>query len=258
MRETEITRAIVQAYTERFLRLVESDVVVAGAGPSGLAAAYYLAKGGLTTVVLEKKLSTGGGIWGGGMGCNVVVVENTDILDEMGIRSERRGDLYVVGAVELAAGLTYRAEQAGAHVLNLTQVEDIVVKDDVVSGVVVNSTAILMASLHVDPVCLSARKVVDATGHAAELVRILRDKLPEDVLSRHLPGPMGEKFMDVEPAEKGVVDRAGEVYPGLYVAGMSVCTAYALPRMGPIFGGMLESGRRVAAMIRHALSGKST
>jgi thiamine thiazole synthase len=60
--------------------------------------------------------------------------------------------------------------------------------------------------------------------------------------------------MDVEPAEQGVVERAGEVFPGLYVAGMSVCTTYRLPRMGPIFGGMLRSGRRVAELIREQLA----
>ena len=249
MKETQITRAIIKTYTEHLLDALESDVIVAGAGPAGMAAGYYLAHAGLKTTILEKRLSTGGGIWGGGVGFNVIVVEDTEVLDDLEVRTEQRGDLYTLDAVELAAALTYRAEQAGARILNLCQVEDLVVKDAVVSGVVVNSTPIMMAGLHVDPVCLAARKVVDATGHAAELVQMLRKKLPN-----FLSTGIGEGFMDVEPAEEGVVERAGEVYDGLYLAGMSVCATHGLPRMGPIFGGMLKSGRKVASMIQEALS----
>jgi ribulose 1,5-bisphosphate synthetase/thiazole synthase len=46
-----------------------------------------------------------------------------------------------------------------------------------------------------------------------------------------------------------VVNKAGEIFPGLYVAGMSVCAVYNLPRMGPIFGGMLKSGQKAAELI---------
>ena len=49
--------------------------------------------------------------------------------------------------------------------------------------------------------------------------------------------------------ESFVVERVAEVYPGLWVTGMSVCTTFGGPRMGPIFGGMLLSGKRVAEMI---------
>ncbi|MEO0247894.1 MAG: ribose 1,5-bisphosphate isomerase, partial [candidate division WOR-3 bacterium] len=37
---------------------------------------------------------------------------------------------------------------------------------------------------------------------------------------------------------------------GLYVAGMAACACFGGPRMGPIFGGMLLSGRKLAEILK--------
>ena len=67
------------------------------------------------------------------------------------------------------------------------------------------------------------------------------------------PNELREYFMNVETSEAAVVEKTGEVFPGLYVAGMAVCDVFNLPRMGPIFGGMLRSGRKVAGLINEKL-----
>lgn len=248
MKEIDISRTIIEQYAARLSEHLENDVVIVGAGPAGLAAGYYLAKAGAKTTILEKKLSIGGGIWGGAAGYNVVCFEDKAILDEIGVSTKHQKDLYTADAIEFATALAYKAKKAGAEIFNLTEAEDIVLKDETVKGVVVNSTSVRMVGLHVDPFCICARYTVDATGHPAELVGMLKTRKPE-----LFPNRLQEYFMDVETSEAGVVEKTGEVFPGLYVAGMSVCDTFNLPRMGPIFGGMLKSGKKVAELINEKL-----
>ena len=248
MIEIDISRAITSEYNRRLADHFENDVVIVGAGPAGLAAGYYLAKWGIKTLILEKRLSIGGGIWGGAAGYSVIAFEDTEIVDEMGIATKEQKGLYLADAIEFAAGLAYETKKAGAEILNLMQAEDIIVKKKAVEGIVVNNTAIVAAGLHVDPYCISSKFIVDATGHAAEVAAMLRKRKPE-----LFPKGIQEGFMDVEKSEAGVVDKTGEVYPGLYLAGMSVASVYNLPRMGPIFGGMLKSGKKAAEMINEKI-----
>jgi len=248
MKETNISRIIIEEHNKMLLEHLENDVVIVGAGPAGLTASYYLSKAGIKTTVIEKRLSIGGGIWGGAAGYNMIVVEDNDILDEIGVATKKQGDLYVADSIEFATALGYRAKKAGAQIFNLTEVEDIILKTDTIEGVVVNSTHLRMAQLPVDPFCISSKYLIDATGHPAEVVGMLKRRKPE-LFSKELK----EGFMDVVKAEVGVVEKAGQIYPGFYVAGMSVCAVFNLPRMGPIFGGMLKSGKKVAELINEKL-----
>lgn len=46
--------------------------------------------------------------------------------------------------------------------------------------------------------------------------------------------------------EATVVENTGECFPGLFVAGMAANACFGALRMGPIFGGMLQSGGKAA------------
>ncbi|MCX7667426.1 MAG: FAD-dependent oxidoreductase, partial [Atribacterota bacterium] len=70
-----ITRIIVERYMEKFLSHLELDVAIVGGGPSGLVAGYFLASLGHKVVLYERRLSIGGGMWGGGMLYNEIVVQ---------------------------------------------------------------------------------------------------------------------------------------------------------------------------------------
>ena len=101
--ETRITKTIIDAYHQKLSDRIVSDVLIVGAGPAGMAAGIYLAGEGRKVTLVEKRLSAGGGIWGGGMGMNDVTVqeEAVPMLREIGIRCEHRPEgLYTVDAVE--------------------------------------------------------------------------------------------------------------------------------------------------------------
>jgi thiazole biosynthesis enzyme len=126
-----ITKAIVENFYKKFLEYSEVDVAIAGAGPAGLCAAYYLAKQQVKVAVYERKLSIGGGMWGGGMMFNELVVgeEGKRILGELevGYRGYQKG-YYTADAVECVSALCSKAVRAGAKVFNLISVEDVMLE----------------------------------------------------------------------------------------------------------------------------------
>jgi thiamine thiazole synthase len=249
MDEVIISRAIVESYMKDLLEAMELDVAIVGAGPSGLAAAYYLAKEGVRTAIFEKKLSVGGGIWGGGMMFNKIIVqaEGKKILDEFGIATTKYEEgYYVANAVELASTLCSLAIKAGARIFNLLSVEDVMVReDDRIAGLVLNWSAVSWSKLHVDPLTVRCKVAVDATGHDAEVCRIVVEKIGPKLRTK--TGEVrGEKSMWAERGEKEILENTREVYPGLVVAGMAASAVFGSPRMGPIFGGMLLSGKKAA------------
>ena len=251
MIERRVSNGIISTYFSKLEKNLELDVAIVGGGPSGIVAAYYLAKAGLKVALFDRKLSPGGGMWGGAMMFNQIVVqqEALHIVDEFGINYEKYdGDLYVMDSVESTSALLYKAVHEGATIFNCYSVEDVIFKNNVVSGVVVNWTPVLREGLHVDPLNILARCVVDGTGHDSEMCCTVARK-NGITLATDTGSVIGERSLDVVAGEQEVVNGTKEIYPGLYVCGMAASAVSGTPRMGPIFGGMLLSGRRVAQLI---------
>lgn len=248
--EILISKGIIEEFYREFLDSLECDVVIAGAGPSGLCAAHYIAKTGCKTVVFERNLRVGGGMPGGGMLFNRIVVQRAsrEILDELGVTfTEYSKGYYVAHSLEALGILTVRAIQAGARIFNGISVEDVIIKDGRVEGAVINWSAVDIASLHVDPLSVRSKLTIDATGHSAEVVRGIERKAGRK-LSTETGAVLGEQPMWAEVGERKVVENTKEVFPNVYVCGMAANAVFGSPRMGPIFGGMLLSGKKVAEL----------
>jgi thiazole biosynthesis enzyme len=253
--EQKISRSIVRGFAEKLEQSLSVDVAIVGAGPSGLVCACRLAARGLNVAIFERKLAPGGGIWGGAMLYNDIVVQANlaGMLDTFGIRYVAvEDDLLRLDSVETASALIYHAVHAGAKLFNTVTVEDVVYKEDRIGGVVINWTPVLMQGLHVDPLTVEARAVLDGTGHGALLTEKVAVKAGIE-LNTPTGGIVGEKPMWAERGEVETVENTREVYPGLFVSGMAANGVYGSARMGPIFGGMLLSGERAAERIVAAL-----
>jgi thiazole biosynthesis enzyme len=242
--EKDITKSISAMFNETIQEYADSQIIIIGAGPAGLTAGRKLAAAGLKTLIVEQNNYLGGGYWVGGYMMNPVTVRSPAhmIWDELGVPYRKMGNgLYATWGPHACSKLIAATCDAGVRFLQLTKFDDLILKNSRVGGVVVNwmpVSALPRNVTCVDPVALESKIVIDASGHDSVAVRRLMDR-----------GYVNWKGMDpmwVDGGEDEVVNKTGEVFPGLIAAGMSVTETFGLARMGPTFGSMLLSGIKAA------------
>ena len=250
-----ISNAIIDRYFTKFAEALEVDVALVGAGPSNLVCGALLGEAGIKTVLFECKLAPGGGMWGGGMMFNEIVVQDSalPLMEKMGIRTHAYRDGYhTADSVESCGALISRCVQAGTRIFNLIKVEDVMFREESgakrVNGLVLQWTPIVDLGIHVDPLTIRATYIVDGTGHPAEVCSIITRKMDAELHTR-TGGVVGEMSMWADKGEELTIKNATEVFPGLFITGMAANAAMGAPRMGPVFGGMLLSGEKVAKAI---------
>lgn len=250
--DIEISRGIIDNFYKKLIESLELDVALVGAGPSNLVCGTHLGNNGVKAAIFESKLAPGGGMWGGGMMFNEIVVQKSavGILDEMGIRYQPYSDgYYTADSVESTSSLISQCVKAGTRVFNFIKVEDVMFREDNrlkrVSGLVLNWSPVVRLELHVDPLTVRAKYVVDGTGHPADVCSIVSRKM-DAKLNTKSGKVVGEMSMWADRGEELTLQNSIEIFPGLYVTGMAANAAMGAPRMGPVFGGMLLSGQKVA------------
>lgn len=254
--EQIVSAGIVDSYFNKLKENLTVDVAIVGGGPSGIVASYYLAKQGFKVALYERKLAPGGGMWGGAMMFNEIVVqkEALHILNEFNIAYKHyKKDYYTLDSVHATAALIYCATIAGVKFFNCTSVEDVVFLNNKVSGIVLNWAPVHHEHMHVDPLVIMAKAVLDGTGHDCDIARTLERK-NNIKLNTESGKVMGERSLSVDEAERTTIENTKEIFPGLYVSGMASNGVSGGFRMGPIFGGMLLSGKKVADLIANDLS----
>ncbi|WP_027185721.1 sulfide-dependent adenosine diphosphate thiazole synthase [Desulfovibrio inopinatus] len=255
LNERIVTEAILTEYFEKFKNCLSLDVAIVGGGPSGMTAARIMAQAGLKVALFERKLSIGGGMWGGGMTWNIIVVqeESKHLLEEVNLPVKHfKDEYYTCDAVAATTTLASTAALAGTQFFNCISVEDVCLREidgeKRITGIVINSSPVEIAGLHVDPVVIDCKFLIEATGHDTEVLRTLVRK--NDIRLNTPSGNIeGEQSMWADVAEANTVNNTREVFPGMYVCGMAANAAFGSYRMGPIFGGMLLSGEKVAKEI---------
>ena len=250
--ETIVSHGIVDTYMQKLKNNLSVDAAIVGGGPSGLVAAYYLAKAGKKVAVFERNLAPGGGMWGGAMMFNDIIIqkEAIHILDELNVKYKPYKDdlFYVLDSVHATSALIYAATSAGATIFNCFSVEDVVYKNDEVSGLVVNWAPVMRERMHVDPLMIMSKTVLEGTGHDCMIAQLVarKNKVKLNTPSGQVEG---EKSLSIEEGEITTVKNTKEIYPGLFVSGMAANGVSGSFRMGPIFGGMLLSGKKAADLM---------
>ncbi|CDO93401.1 unnamed protein product [Kluyveromyces dobzhanskii CBS 2104] len=276
IREATVSRAMTSRYFKDMDKFAVSDVVIIGAGSSGLSAAYVIAKNrpDLKIAIIEANVAPGGGCWLGGQLFSAMIMRKPAhlFLDELNIPYEDEGHYVVVkhAALFMSTVLSEVLKFPNVKMFNATAVEDLVTRPAEdgtehvnVAGVVTNWTLVTMN--HDTQSCMDPN-VIELSGYKDNGDRDLSQKHGVILSCCGHDGPFGAftvkrmasidssksyagmKGLDMNRAEDGVVKNAGayDKVGSVYFAGMEVAEHAGLNRMGPTFGAMAVSGIKAA------------
>ncbi|CAO3677253.1 unnamed protein product [Rhizopus stolonifer] len=236
IRESQVSREMVTRYMNDMLHYAESDVVIVGCGSAGLSCAWELSKDpSLKIAIIEQSVSPGGGCWLGGQLFSAMVVRKPadKFLDELEIPYDEKDDYVVVkhAALFTSTILSKILLRPNVKLFNATAVEDLIVKNNKVAGVVTNWTLVTLnhnTQSCMDPNVIESKVIVSGTGHDGPMGASGVKRLESIGLIDHKKGMLS---LDMNAAEDDIVRYTREVVPGMVVTGMELAELDGAPRM---------------------------
>jgi len=225
-------------------KYASSDVIIIGAGPSGLMAALDLARLNLKTLVIERSIHVGGRLWASDFLINASdsAPQFKEILDELGIPYKKgKSGLFVNAGPNIAAKFILAACEAGVRILTQGEFKDLIYSQGKIAGVQMewNPQLSLEDQAYASAsVLLKSEVVIDASGHSA---CVCQNLIKKGVIDQ-------KKYsqINIRTAESVLLDKTGLIYPGVACTGMAVSAIYGIPQAGLTLCSLLVSGRKVA------------
>lgn len=263
VKEAEVSREMTTRYMKDMYDFADTDVIIAGAGSAGLVAAYELSKHpNVKVALIEQSVAPGGGAWLGGQLFSAMIVRKpADVfLDELEIPYEEKEHHVVIkhAALFTSTVMSKLLKAPNVKLFNATAIEDLIVKQGRVAGVVTNWTLVTLnhgTQSCMDPNVMEGKVLISACGHDGPMGASGVKRLQNIGMVDHVPG-MG--CLDMGTAEDAIVHGTKEIVPGMIVAGMEVAELEGAPRMGPTFGAMMISGQKAAHLALESLGIKSS
>ncbi|CAO3645099.1 unnamed protein product [Cunninghamella echinulata] len=236
IRESEVNREMTSRYMTDMLDYAETDVIIVGCGSAGLSCAWELTKDPkIKVAIIEQNVSPGGGCWLGGQLFSAMVVRKPahEFLKDVGVPFDEKENYVVVkhAALFTSTIMSKLLARPNVKLFNATAVEDLIVKDRKVCGVVTNWALVTMnhdTQSCMDPNVMECKVVVSGCGHDGPMGASGVKRLESIGLVERLKGM---HCLDMNAAEGDIVKYTREVTPGMVVCGMEVSELDGAPRM---------------------------
>ena len=236
IKESIVSREMTRRYMTDMITYADTDVVIVGAGSAGLSCAYELSKNpSIRIAIIEQSVSPGGGAWLGGQLFSAMVVRKPahHFLDELEIEYDEQENYVVIkhAALFTSTIMSKLLARPNVKLFNAVAAEDLIVKEERVSGVVTNWALVSMnhdTQSCMDPNVMEAKVVVSSCGHDGPFGATGVKRLKSIGMIDNVPGM---KALDMNTAEDAIVRLTREIVPGMIVTGMEVAEIDGAPRM---------------------------